>query len=128
MQKFEGKSLAAGAVIGKIRFYREAEYEIDEGDYDDSDAEIERFEAALIGVAALAMAFITALDANAVLKKRGVIVGGEISPVPEDSAMTKTAVSGGSRVLIKEEVQNWYYIVYNESGGWIRKENLAVIK
>lgn len=87
-----------------------------------------RFEAALIGVAALALAFITALDANAVLKKRGVIVGGEISPVPEDSAMTKTAVSGGSRVLIKEEVQNWYYIVYNESGGWIRKENLAVIK
>ena len=87
-----------------------------------------RFEAALAGVAFLGMIFISALDANALLKKRGVIVGGEISPVPEESAMTKTAVSGGSRVLIKEEIQGWYYIVYNESGGWIKKENLAVIK
>ena len=87
-----------------------------------------RFEAAIVGVVALATIFITALDANTVMQRRGVIVGGEICPVPEDSAMTKTAVSGGSRVLIKEEVQNWYYIVYNENGGWIRKENLAVIK
>ncbi len=87
-----------------------------------------RFEAALIGIAAIGMIFISAIDANVILKRRGVIVGGEISPVPEESAMTKTAVSGGSRVLIKEEIQGWYYIVYNESGGWIKKENLAVIK
>lgn len=87
-----------------------------------------RFEAALIGIATLATIFVTAIDANATLKKRGVIVGGEISPVPEDSAMTRTAVSGGSRVLIQEDVPGWYYIVYNESGGWIKKENLAVIK
>lgn len=87
-----------------------------------------RFEAALLGIAAAGLLSVTALDANVFLKKRGVIVGGEISPVPEESAMTKTAVSAGSRVLIKEEIQGWYYIVYNESGGWIRKENLAVIK
>ena len=87
-----------------------------------------RFEAALATIAALAIIAITAVDANSLLKRRGIIVGGEISPVPEDSAMTKTAVSGGRRVLIKEEIKGWYYIVYNESGGWIKKENLAVIK
>lgn len=64
MQKFEGKSLAAGAVIGKIRFYREAEYEIDEGDYDDSDAEIERFEAALEAVKAHKFALAELAEAN----------------------------------------------------------------
>lgn len=87
-----------------------------------------RFEAALIGIAAIGIFVITAIDAASILKRRGIIVGGEISPVPEESAMTKTAVTGGSRVLIKEEIQGWYYIVYNESGGWIKKENLAVIK
>ncbi len=64
MQKFEGKSLAAGAVIGKIRFYREAEDEIDEGDYDDSDAEIERFEAALEAVKAHKFALAELAEAN----------------------------------------------------------------
>lgn len=87
-----------------------------------------RFEAALIGAVFIGALFLAVADANLLLKRWGIIVGGEISPVPEDSAITKTAVSGGSRVLIKEEVKNWFYIVYNESGGWIRKENLAEIK
>lgn len=64
MQKIEGKSLAQGAVIGKIRFYREAEYEIDEGDYDDSDAEIARFEAALEAVKEHKFALASAAEAN----------------------------------------------------------------
>lgn len=87
-----------------------------------------RFEAAVIAIAALGMIFFSALATNAVLKRYGVLVGGEISPIPEDSAITKSAVNGGSRVQIKEEVQGWYYIVYNENGGWIKKENLAEIK
>lgn len=87
-----------------------------------------RFEAAVVGVAALGMVFFSALAASSVLKRYGVVVGGEISPIPEDSAITKSAVNGGSRVQIKEETQDWYYIVYNENGGWIKKENLAVIK
>ncbi len=87
-----------------------------------------RFEAAVIGVAALCLFFLSALLSNAALKRYGVVVGGEISPIPEDSAITKSAVNGGSRVQIKQETQDWYYIVYNENGGWIKKENLALIK
>ena len=46
MLKIEGKGLSQGAVIGKMRFYVAPVYEIDEGDYDDSEAEIARFETA----------------------------------------------------------------------------------
>ncbi|MCR5774196.1 MAG: phosphoenolpyruvate--protein phosphotransferase [Lachnospiraceae bacterium] len=64
MQKLEGISLSQGAVIGKIHFYREAEYEIDEGDYDDSEAEIERFEKALEVVKEHKFALAEAAEAN----------------------------------------------------------------
>ena len=64
MLKIEGKSLSQGAVIGKIRFYREAEYEIDEGDYDDSDTEIARFEAAMEAVKDHKFALAEAAEAN----------------------------------------------------------------
>ena len=87
-----------------------------------------RFEGSALGIAALALIFFTSLSTNKILKRWGIIVGGEICPVPEESAMTKTAASRGSRVLIKEEIQGWYYIVHNESGGWLKKENLAAIK
>lgn len=64
MLKIEGKSLAQGAAIGKIHFYRQAEYEIDEGDYDDSDAEIARFEAAMEAVKEHKFALAEAAEAN----------------------------------------------------------------
>ncbi len=64
MQKIEGKSLAQGAVIGKLHFYRQAEYDIDEGDYDDSDAEIARFEGALEAVKEHKFALAEAAEAN----------------------------------------------------------------
>ncbi len=64
MLKIEGMSLAQGAVIGKIRFYREAEYEIDEGDYDDSETEIARFESALETVKEHKLALAEAAEAN----------------------------------------------------------------
>ena len=64
VKKIEGKSLAQGAVIGKIRFYSEANYDIDEGDYEDSDHEIERFEHALNNVKEHKFALAEAAEAN----------------------------------------------------------------
>ncbi len=87
-----------------------------------------RFAGFMFAVACLTALFFTILSANSVFKKYGIVTGGYLRPVPEDSALTKTSVTGGSRVLITQEIQNWYYIEYNESGGWIKKENLAVIK
>ena len=55
-------------------------------------------------------------------------MGGEIYPVPENSVVSKTAAIVASRVLIRNEIDNWYFIEYNEGGGWIKKENLILIK
>lgn len=63
-----------------------------------------------------------------ITKRHGVVKGGEISPVPENSALSSTAVTAGTCVEIKEETQLWYYIEYNENGGWIKKENLILVE
>lgn len=63
-----------------------------------------------------------------VFERHGIVSGGEIFPVPENSAVSRISVVVASRVLIREEIDNWYFIEYNESGGWIRKENLILIK
>lgn len=74
-------------------------------------------------VAVLSVAF-----AIQVKDRYGIITGGYINPIPEDSALTSSAVTGGNRVHILQEVQGWYYILYSESGGWIKKENLILIE
>ncbi len=58
----------------------------------------------------------------------GIVTGGFISPVPEDSALTTSSVSGGNRVRIVEEAGNWYYIKTIDNGGWIKKENIILIR
>lgn len=63
-----------------------------------------------------------------VSEKHGVVTGGTISPVPEDSALSSTAVTAGTCVKIKEQTENWYFIEYNENGGWIKKENLILVE
>lgn len=63
-----------------------------------------------------------------ILERHGIVSGGEIFPVPENSAVSRISVVVASRVLIREEIDNWYFIEYNESGGWIRKENLILIE
>lgn len=63
-----------------------------------------------------------------VFERHGIVSGGEIFPVPENSAVSRISVIVASRVLIREEIDNWYFIEYNESGGWIRKENLILIE
>ena len=63
-----------------------------------------------------------------VSEKHGVVTGGTISPVPEDSALSSTAVTAGTCVKIKEQTDNWYFIEYNENGGWIKKEYLILVE
>ncbi|MCR5613810.1 hypothetical protein [Treponema sp.] len=68
------------------------------------------------------------ISAMFVSEKHAIVAGGSISPVPEDSAMSSTAVTAGTCVRIKEQTDLWFYIEYNENGGWIKKENLIVIE
>lgn len=63
-----------------------------------------------------------------VSEKHGVVTGGTISPVPEDSALSSTAVTAGTCVKIKEQTDKWFFIEYNENAGWIKKENLILVE
>lgn len=63
-----------------------------------------------------------------IFERHGIVSGGEIYPVPENSAVSKISVAAASRVLLRKEIDNWYFIEYNEGGGWIRKENVILIQ
>ena len=80
--------------------------------------------------AALAISFAIFAFAHSskIFERHGIILGGEIYPVPENSVVSKTVAIIASRVLIRNEIDNWYFIEYNEGGGWIKKENLILIK
>lgn len=61
-------------------------------------------------------------------ERHAIILGGSISPVPEDSALSTTAAAKGTCVVIKQETPHWFFVEYNENGGWIKKENLILIE
>lgn len=77
---------------------------------------------------AIIAACATIIFGKIVNEKHGIVSGGSISPVPEETALSSTAVTSGTCVLIKQETPLWYYIEYNENGGWIKKSNLILVK
>ncbi|WP_318661683.1 hypothetical protein, partial [Treponema sp.] len=77
---------------------------------------------------AAVFAFLSLISGVFAMEKHGVVSGGSISPVPEDSALSSTAVTAGTCVKIKEQTEKWYYIEYNENGGWIKKENILLVE
>lgn len=64
----------------------------------------------------------------AVHEKHAVVKGGAVCPIPEDSALSSISIAAGTCVCLKEQTPDWYYIEYNESGGWIKKENVILVE
>lgn len=77
---------------------------------------------------AIIFGFFTLLLGIFVSEKHAVVRGGDISPVPEESSISSTSVTAGTCVRIMEETPDWYYIEYNENGGWMKKINLIIIE
>ncbi|MBP5401696.1 MAG: hypothetical protein J6Y36_00910 [Treponema sp.] len=77
---------------------------------------------------AIVFAFLSLILGLFITEKHGVVKGGSISPVPEDSALSSTSVTAGICVKIREQTEKWYYIEYNENGGWIKKENILLVE
>lgn len=48
--------------------------------------------------------------------------------VPEESSNTGTPVEPGTRVLLTEQTGNWIYIQSGNTGGWITKDKLIIIR
>ena len=59
---------------------------------------------------AICFASITIYSGICVSIKHGVVTGGVISPVPEDSSISTTKVTTGACVTIKQETKHWYNI------------------
>lgn len=80
--------------------------------------------------AALAISFSIFAFARSskIFERHGIVLGGDVYPVPENSVVSKASAVVASRVLVRQEIDSWYFIEYNEGGGWIKKENLILIK
>ena len=61
-------------------------------------------------------------------KKYGICVGGILQSVPEESASSKFEIASGNRVLISQQFGDWLFIEYGDVSGWIKKENIILIK
>ena len=77
---------------------------------------------------AISFAIFAFAHSSKIFERHGIVLGGEIYPVPEESVVSKASAVVASRVLIRQEIDSWYFIEYNEGGGWIKKENLILIK
>ena len=51
-----------------------------------------------------------------------------LSPVPEEKALSTMAIVPGTRVKIKETVGDWYFVEYNKNYGWIKNNCVIIIK
>ena len=58
----------------------------------------------------------------------GIFTGGDLSPIPEESALVPQHENGGLRVRILEKTSTWSYIVFNETGGWVLNDSLFIIR
>ncbi len=53
--------------------------------------------------------------------------GGNISPVPEESAAAVSSIESGKRVLVEQKAGNWVFIRFGSSGGWVKDDGIIII-
>ncbi len=57
----------------------------------------------------------------------GIVIGGNLSTIPEKESTSDSSLRQGVRVRITEEVGEWLYVEDNNSGGWILRKNVLFI-
>ncbi len=60
-------------------------------------------------------------------EKRAVYCGGKIRPIPEENSSSTVSLPSGACVIEKTQTGKWVYIKYNDTYGWVEKENLIYI-
>ena len=61
-------------------------------------------------------------------KDYALILQGEVLSIPEESSSLNIKLNSGYRVEIKGETKEWIFIEYENSTGWIKRENLLFLK
>ena len=60
-------------------------------------------------------------------KDYALILQGEVLSIPEESSSLNIKLNSGYRVEIKGETKDWIFIEYENSTGWIKRENLLFL-
>lgn len=60
-------------------------------------------------------------------KDYALILQGEVLSIPEESSSLNIKLNSGYRVEIKGETKDWIFIEYDNSTGWIKRENLLFL-
>ena len=60
-------------------------------------------------------------------KDYALILQGEVLSIPEESSSLNIKLNSGYRVEIKGETKEWIFIKYENSTGWIKRENLLFL-
>lgn len=53
--------------------------------------------------------------------------GGNVSPVPEESAAAVSSIESGKRVLVEQKAGDWVFIRFGSSGGWVKTDGIIII-
>lgn len=56
-----------------------------------------------------------------------VFKGGNVSPVPEESAAAVSSIESGKRVLVEQRAGDWVFISFGSSGGWVKTDGIIII-
>ena len=60
-------------------------------------------------------------------KDYALILQGEVLSIPEESSSLNIKLNSGYRVEVKGETKDWIFIEYENSTGWIKRENLLFL-
>ena len=53
--------------------------------------------------------------------------GGNVSPVPEESAAAVSSIESGKRVLVEQKAGDWVFIRFGSAGGWVKDDGIIII-
>ena len=90
---------------------------------------IHRFPLALLCVIALVLLGMGAIiNGHNVRTDYALFTGGEVLPIPEKDLSRGFSLQRGSVVRIVKQTDSWLYIVFNDTYGWVLKENIILIR
>lgn len=82
----------------------------------------------LIGVIELCSVVFLIFSIAKSSERYGISKGCKIYSVPEMNAESKSEIPAGNRILITEDVGDWFYVELGENGGWCSKEEVIEIR
>lgn len=84
--------------------------------------------AVFVFVIAVFMSFGTTVHGIRTFTPYALFIGSEVSPIPEENAMSGVTVQPGSRVKIAQRAGDWVYIGYNDTFGWVKEDSICLIR